>query len=368
MSLDEARRDIDRVDAEIVRLLDERGRIGRRIGRLKRELDLPLHQPGREADVLARRIAQSDGSFPPESLAAVYKIIMAETLALQTKPVADCADPAAPCPGPAAATGKRDVDAVVRENAEVAPGFYRMRLRSHDLAGVFQPGQFFQITAGASGSTSPFLRRPFAPGEFFDDGISFYYAVVGVGTRRLTALEPGATVRVLAPLGNAFSLIDSGTAVLIGGGCGVPSMAPLSHALKARGVRVVAIAGARTATAVLDHDLFKHTADRVVIATDDGTAGCPGTTVDAYRLEHSGFGPVDRIYALGPVPMLKGVAALAEATGIDCEVSLEERMACGFGACMGCAVLVNTGNGETAYRRVCHDGPVFNAKTIAWNG
>ncbi|MCC8167258.1 MAG: chorismate mutase [Planctomycetes bacterium] len=366
MSLDEARRDIDRVDAEIIRLLDERGRIGRRIGRLKRELDLPLHQPGREADVIARRIAQSDGSFPPESIAAVYRIIMAETLALQTKPVAAGGKDEA-CPGPAAA-GKRDVVAVVRENAEVAPGYYRMRLQARDLAGLFRPGQFFQITAGAADSAGPFLRRPFAPGEFFADGVSFYYAVVGVGTRRLAALGPGATVRVLAPLGNAFSLLDSGTAVLIGGGCGVPSLAPLAHALKERGVRVVTIAGARTATAVLDHDLFKHSADRVIIATDDGSAGCPGTTVDAYRLEHGGFGPVDRIYALGPMPMLRGVAALADTADIDCEVSLEERMACGFGACMGCAVLVNTGDGQTAYRRVCHDGPVFNVKAIAWNG
>ncbi|MCC8116914.1 MAG: chorismate mutase [Planctomycetes bacterium] len=366
MSLDEARRDIDRVDAEIVRLLDERGRIGRRIGRLKRELARPLHQPGRAADGIARRLAQADGSVPPDSLAAVYRIIMAETLALQTKPVAGHGA-AAPCSGPAAA-GKQAVAAVVRENAQVAPGYYRMRLQAPALAGLFRPGQFFQITAGAADSAGPFLRRPFAPGEFFVDGISFYYAVVGVGTRRLADLGAGSTVRVLAPLGNAFTQLASGPALLIGGGCGVPSLAPLAHALKARGVRVVVIAGARTANAVLDHNLFKHSADRVIIAPDDGSAGCPGTTVDAFRLEHTGFGAVDRLYALGPVPMLRSVAALAEETGTDCEVSLDERMACGFGACMGCAVLVNSGDGETAYRRVCHDGPVFNAKTIAWNG
>lgn len=361
MSLDEARTKIDRIDAEIIRLLDERAGVGREIGEIKRRLDLPPHNPGREHQVIQRLLALSDGSMPARSLAGIYRVIMAETLALQTEKAS-----AVHCGGHDGA-GKRDVVATVVENVEAAPGFRRMRLLTPELAEVFAPGQFFQIRVGGTGSAF-FLRRPFAPAENTSDGLAFYYAVVGGGTRALADLQAGATVGVLAPLGNAYSLTEAGTSVLLaGGGCGAPSLAPLARALRARGVRTTVLLGARTSSVLLDQETFGHVADRLIIATDDGSMGCRGTVVDACRIAREDVGAFDRIYACGPLPMLRAVAGLAREHGVACEVSLEERMACGFGACMGCVVPVLTGDAASAFRRVCHDGPVFDSSLLAWD-
>lgn len=347
---------IDGIDGEIVRLLDERARVGREVGAIKRELGLPLHNPGRERDVLRRLHGLSDGSMPEHSLDNIYRVIMAETLALQ-KPE--------PCAGHGG-EGKRDVTAGIVENAEVAPGFFRMRVSAPELAEAFRPGQFFQLRIGGAGEAF-FLRRPFAPAENTADGFSFFYALVGEGTRAMAGMEPGARVNILAPLGNAYTPLTSGSALLVGGGCGAPSLAPLARLLRANGVRTTIVLGARTASALLDHETFACVADRLVIATDDGSHGCRGNIVDAYRMERENIGAFDRVYACGPLPMLRAAAGLAKECGVDCEVSLEERMACGFGACMGCVVPVALEDGGSAFRRVCHDGPVFNASALAWD-
>ncbi len=362
MPLDEARRKIDRIDAEIVRLLDERARVGREIGDIKRRRSLPFHNPGREQDVLRRLRGMSDGSMPGASLDNIYRAVMAETLALQ-KPDGDAAGI---CPGHAGA-GKRDAAAVILENAEAAPGVYRMRVQAPELAGAFAPGQFFQIRLGETGSGF-FLRRPFAPSEYLDDGFAFQYALAGNGTRAMSLMRQGDAVSVLAPLGAAYTPLPSGAnALLAGGGCGAPSLAPLARRLREDGVRVTVILGARTGSALLECEAFSRAADRLILATDDGSMGCRGTIVDAYRFEKENIGAFDRLYACGPLPMLRAAAILARENGVDCEVSLEERMACGFGACMGCVVPVLAEGSGPAYRRVCHDGPVFNSRTLDWD-
>ncbi len=368
MPLDKAREKIDRIDAEIVRLLDERARVGREIGDIKRRLGLPFHNPGRELAVLRRLRGMSDGSMPGEAIDSVYRAVMAATLALQ-KPDRDEAEarPARACRADHARPGKLDAAAAVIENAEAAQGLYRMRIQAPDLAGVFAPGQFFQLRLGGAGSAF-FLRRPFAPAEYLDDGFAFYYALAGNGTREMSRMRPGTMVNVLAPLGNAYTPLPSGgNALLAGGGCGAPSLAPLAKRLREEGVRVTAILGARTASGLPDFETLFHGVDRLIIATDDGSRGCRGTIVDAYRSERKDIGSFDRLCACGPLPMLRAAAALARENGADCEVSLEERMACGFGACMGCAVPVLAEGGGPAYRRVCHDGPVFNSRTLDWN-
>lgn len=361
MSLDEARKKIDRIDADIIRLLDERARVGRDIGEIKRRENLPTHNPGREHQVIQRLLALSDGSMPAHSLTGIYRTIMAETLALQTQKPA-----VAGCGGHDAA-GKRDITATVVDNIPAASGFHRMRLLAPELADAFAPGQFFQIRVGGNGGAF-FLRRPFAPAENTSDGLVFYYAVVGAGTRALAAMPAGSTANVLAPLGNGYSLPAPGTRVMLaGGGCGAPSLAPLARALRARGVQTTVVLGARTAGALLDQETFVRVADRLIIATDDGSMGCRGTVVDACRIEREDIASFDRLYACGPLPMLRAVAGLAREHGVACEVSLEERMACGFGACMGCVVPVLTGEGASAFRRVCHDGPVFDSRVLAWD-
>lgn len=363
MSLEEIRREINGLDEAIVRLLERRARAGREIGGLKKSRGLPLRDPEREREVLSRLRALSDGSLPPGSLDRIYRAIIAETLSMQEWEASrtrgtDC--------GPDDER-KRDVSAVVLENVRVAPGFHRMRLGAARLAGAFRPGQFFQMRFSADAG-GPFLRRPFAPSAFHEDGFSFVYAVVGSGTRAMALLGAGARVHVLAPLGNGYRLPDPGSrALLLGGGCGAPSLAPLAERLRADGCHVTVLLGARAADALLEQETFGKAANRLVVSTDDGSRGCRGTVVDAFRRERDDIGRPDRVYACGPLPMLRAAAELAAELGAPCQVSLEERMACGFGACMGCAVPVRSGAGASVFRRVCHDGPVFDAEALAWD-
>ncbi len=360
MSLEEARQKINALDDEIVRLLDERAEAAREAAAAKRERGLPLRDPVREAEVTRRLAARPGGVLPPGSLERVYRTIMAETLAFEADP---------PCGGHGAASAaKLDAEAEILENVQAAPGFYRMRLRAPELGCAFRPGQFFQFRVGDPAAGGPFLRRPFAPSETGPGGLTFVYAVVGDGTRRMTALPAGARARILAPLGNAYTLLPAGAgALLLGGGCGAPSLAPLAKTLREGGVAVTALVAARTSAMLLEQETFAKAADRLFLATDDGSAGCRGTAIDALRGEAAkAVEKVDRIYACGPLPMLRAAAALAAERGLACEVSLEERMACGFGACVGCAVPVLDGRGGFAYRRVCHEGPVFEARTLAW--
>lgn len=360
MSLEEIRETIDGIDAEIVRLLDKRAGYGRDAAEMKRKLGLPLHNPIREREIVERLAAISNGSMPRRALENIYRLIMTETLSQETTDRNGCSGHAVP-------GDKRDLTAEIVENTLQAPGFHRMRLKVPELAETFAPGQFFQLLLRDGHF---FLRRPFAPSETTAEGFAFVYAVVGEGTRRLARLTPGATVGILAPLGNAYTLLPAGAgALLIGGGCGAPSLAPLARRLLGEGVRVTTLIGARTSTALLEQETFANTTDHLIIATDDGSQGCKGTVIDACRMDEiAAQSRPDRIYACGPVPMLRAAAALAEELGVDCEVSLEERMACGFGACMGCAVpvLSDSAAAGTVYRRVCHEGPVFNSRTLAW--
>ncbi|MCL2000687.1 MAG: chorismate mutase [Planctomycetes bacterium] len=360
MSLEEARLKINALDDEIVRLLDRRIEAAREAATAKIGLGLPLRDATREEEVIARLTKRRSGMFTRRSLENIYRTIMAETLALEKM---------AACPTPTGtANGKRDIKAEIIESAKVAPGFFRMRIAAPELSDAFQPGQFFQIRIGVEGD-APFLRRPFAPSETGPDGFAFIYAVVGGGTERLASLRPGTQVRVLAPLGNAYTLLFSpSSALIIGGGCGVPSLAPLAERLKANGVLVTALIAARSSQVLLEREAWDKRAANLILATDDGSFGRQGTAIDALREEVAELGKFDRIYVCGPLPLLKATATMAEESGVDCEVSLEERMACGFGACIGCAVPVKDekNGGGFLYQRVCHEGPVFNSRALAW--
>jgi dihydroorotate dehydrogenase electron transfer subunit len=264
------------------------------------------------------------------------------------------------------ASGKRDRTVAVTGNQEIAPGFFRMRLALPSANRVFSPGQFFQLAVG-TGTTAPFLRRPFAPAELSPESFAFVYAVVGEGTRLMSRLRPGDRVGLLAPLGKGYARPVSGSrVVLAGGGGGGPSLGPLAAALRENGTEVISILGARTAGRLVGGDSLEPGSHRLVSCTDDGSAGFAGTAADALAAEIAG-GRVDAVFACGPAPMLKAVARITAAKNIPCQVSMEERMACGFGACVGCVVemLLPDGKG-TKYGRVCHDGPVFDAGTIVW--
>lgn len=262
-----------------------------------------------------------------------------------------------------------DERATITAHAEVAPGFRRMALAAPESARRFSPGQFFQLRVLDQG-LRPLLRRPFAPSEIHADGFAFVYAVVGTGTETMARLPVGAAVQVLAPLGRGWALPRKGSrAVLVGGGCGTPSLRVLAETLALRGVAISTVIGARTACTLLERDALARLSELLAVSTDDGSAGFHGHAVGATEALLDEIGPTPRphLFACGPTPMLRGLAALAHARGLPCQVSLEERMACGFGACMGCVVAIRADNPDgIVYRRVCVDGPVFDAEEVRW--
>lgn len=257
---------------------------------------------------------------------------------------------------------KKDFECTVVSNKEVAPSFYKMKLSCSKIN--FKPGQFFQITAPGS-----LLRRPFAASECDGNSFSFTYQIVGEGTEALASMKKGDSSMVLAPLGNSYTLPKKGSkAVLVGGGCGTPSLCLLANELKKKGIQTYSIIGSRSSCTLLEKNALKKLSKKQIVSTDDGSEGIKGHAVMAVEklLETIGTEKVE-FFACGPHPMLKGLAQYAEKNNLKCQVSLEERMACGFGACMGCAVKIKDDNPEGfKYKRVCHEGPIFDSTELIW--
>ena len=235
----------------------------------------------------------------------------------------------------------------ILSNRSLAPNLYEMKLRG-DVSGVTAPGQFVQIQLPGF-----FLRRPISVCDAEGDVLTLIYKVVGRGTEAMSELAPGESLDLLTGLGNGYDLSLCGNApLLIGGGAGVPPMYLLAKRLLAQGRRVTAILGFNTASEVFYEDAFRKLGAEVIVATADGSYGVKGFVTDAMDgLTYT------HICACGPEPMLRAVYG-CEGAG---QYSFEERMGCGFGACMGCSCKTKYGN-----RRICVDGPVLKKEEIAW--
>ena len=225
------------------------------------------------------------------------------------------------------------------------------------LAEKAQPGQFAQIRV--PGHT---LRRPIsicgmdpAAGT-----LRFVFQIRGEGTAALARTQPGERIEILAPLGHGFPLDPDSRTLLVGGGIGVP---PLLGAAAVLGENAVALLGFRGRDSVILEEDFRAAGAAVRVATDDGSYGAHGLVTDLAAGED-----FQRVFACGPLPMLKAVRALAAERGVPCFLSLEERMACGIGACLGCAVPLRDEAGKAYYGHVCEDGPVFDSRRLAWEG
>ncbi len=219
-----------------------------------------------------------------------------------------------------------------------------------------EPGQFAQVEVPDSKST--FLRRPISICNVEDGLLWLLVRKAGEGTRHLAELAPGRELNLIMPLGHGFTLCQPGEcALLAGGGVGTAPLLMLGKALKERGVKVQYALGARNESQLALIEELSCYGD-VSICTDDGSAGTSGNV-----LASPAFGPdYDHIYCCGPLPMMKAVAAHARARGIDCEVSLENMMACGLGACL-CCVEDTADSGNVC---VCTEGPVFNINRLKW--
>lgn len=225
------------------------------------------------------------------------------------------------------------------------------------IAAEARPGQF--VAVKCEGFT---LRRPISLCEIDRAGlIRLVYEVRGDGTEWLSRQVEGESIDVLGPLGNGFELENTDRPVVfVGGGIGVP---PLLAASRPFGGNADAILGFRSADAVILEDDFAQNC-AVTLCTDDGSAGRKGLVADPLR-ERLEISPCAAVYACGPRPMLKAVAELCRKMGVPCFVSMEERMACGVGACLSCACKVKRG-GKEQYAHVCKNGPVFDAEVIVW--
>lgn len=229
-----------------------------------------------------------------------------------------------------------------------------------NIADEALPGQFISVYTK---SGARLLPRPISICEINKNALRIVYRIAGEGTREFSSYKAGDSIDILGPLGNGFPLVKMGKddekkAVLIGGGIGIPPMLELARRLK--GDKTIVL-GYRDADTFLDKELEKY--GKLVIATDDGSIGTKGNVIDAIK-EQDITGSV--IYACGPLPMLRGVKAYAKEKGIKAYISMEERMACGVGACLGCVckTVDIDDHSKVKNARICKDGPVFDSEEI----
>ena len=252
------------------------------------------------------------------------------------------------------------LDLEVKSKAWLNPAYALLVLTSPDKLPPILPGQFVEVRV--DGSPATFLRRPISVHQvdYEKNELWLLVQVVGDGSRRLAELEAGDVLNVILPLGNGFSLPPRKDArvFLVGGGCGIAPLLYLGAYLRQQGyVRCDFLLGARTAADLLQLDEYRRYG-QVFTTTEDGSHGERGF-VTHHPVMHEGG--IDMIYACGPTPMMKAVARLAREAGIACEVSLENTMACGLGACLCC--VTDTTEGHVC---VCTEGPVFNINKLKW--
>jgi dihydroorotate dehydrogenase electron transfer subunit len=259
--------------------------------------------------------------------------------------------------------------AEIMEHREVLPGTHLLTLREPGIARSARPGQFVMLKTGDG--LDPLLRRPFSIcGSIQEDAFLLLYRVVGRGTKGLARRSSAEPLRVLGPLGNGFQYRRaSPPLLLVGGGIGLAPLFFLAQTLsqEAGGQPAAFLAGFSTAGEVLESGIVPG-AKGMEIATDDGSAGhCGPVTglLEARLQDRDPAGRAGTVFACGPSAMLKKVAEISARAGVDCQVSLEAAMACGLGACLGCAVKAAEG-GDAAYLRVCREGPVVPAGAVDW--
>lgn len=246
--------------------------------------------------------------------------------------------------------------ALVTSITKVTQDVYSMWLKDEEIAFMAKPGQFVSLYC-ASGDK--LLPRPISICEINEaEGLlRLVYRVVGEGTKEFAALRTGDSVDIMGPLGNGFTLTGT-KAILIGGGIGIPPMLELSKQL---GIETQIVLGYRNEDTFLSEEFAPY--GKVYISTEDGSVGTKGNVIDAIKENQL---EADIIFACGPTPMLKGVQAYALEHNIKAQLSLEEKMACGIGACLACVCKsksVDT-HSHVHNKRVCKDGPVFDAKEV----
>ena len=235
-------------------------------------------------------------------------------------------------------------------NRPLTESVYEMTLKG-DTSAITRPGQFVELSLEGY-----FLRRPISVCNYEEGTLTLIYKVVGKGTAQMATLAAGTQIDTLTGLGNGFDTsVKYNHALLVGGGVGVPPLYRLARNLVAEGKKVSVVLGFNTAAEIFYREQFEALGAEVVVATADGSVGVKGFVTDA--IAQSGI-DADYFFSCGPLPMLR---ALTNALTIPGQISLEERMGCGFGICMGCSIQTVSGA-----KRVCKEGPVFRKEEILW--
>lgn len=265
-------------------------------------------------------------------------------------------------------------DGMVVRNGRIKSLYFTLGIYCPPIANQIKPGQFVMLKV--SDNASPLLRRPFSVYKSYPvshpEGrkrghLSILYKKVGKGTQRMATLKKGQKVNLIGPLGNGFvlpPLPSSAHSILIGGGVGIVSLYSLAEAL--RGRKCFVFIGGKTQNDILCVEDFRRLDSTIFTATEDGSLGFRGTVVDLFLSQAKKFKGNEKyhIYACGPTPMLRALAGAVTPKRFICQVSLEARMGCGFGACWGC--VVKTKHPKAPYQRVCQEGPVFRLEDIVW--
>ena len=256
---------------------------------------------------------------------------------------------------------KKVIDFTIKETSKIGSNYSLLKVTPTDGSALcdIYPGQFVQVEVPNSKTT--FLRRPISV-NYVDAKSNQLWLLIrnaGAGTNSLIGMQEGERVSIVFPLGRSFSVPNDKNKklLLVGGGVGVAPLYFLASQLHTEGYNVNFLVGARSAKDLLEIELFEKVTNKVFISTEDGSIGEKGLVTHNSALSN----PWDMIYCCGPMPMMKAVASYANKNSIECEVSLENKMACGIGACLCCVEDTDKGN-----ECVCTTGPVFNIKQLKW--
>jgi dihydroorotate dehydrogenase electron transfer subunit len=253
----------------------------------------------------------------------------------------------------------RTLSCKLAANRRAAEGIYLATLDAPEIAKAASPGQFVHVSFSVE--TGSLLRRPFSIHAVEGDKIHILYRVVGAATFAMSHMRGGVKLDVLGPLGKPFNAPKSGPVILLGGGMGIAPLLFLAQKLSGK-LDMKAIVAAKTADGLARLAQLRKTGAQVLLCTEDGSRGKRGLATEILEAELQKCEGKATVFACGPAGMLKRAAQICAKAGAPCQVSLEEHMACGIGVCLCCPVPVNSGG----YKSVCKDGPVFDAREVAW--
>lgn len=248
-------------------------------------------------------------------------------------------------------------------NQRLNDKYYLLEIKCEEFVREAKVGQFLMINTRHQDYTNdPLLRRPLGIADVNGDRFSLVYMVVGKGTRLLSEIAEGNTISFSAPLGSTFTLERKKRTALLAGGIGIAPVYWLAKTLKDAGCVVDLYYGGRTVDDVVLLEELKENTDHLIVTTDDGSAGIQGFVTKPFAENIFSY---DNVYACGPKGMLKAVSELCIEADVPVEVSLDERMACGLGACLGCIIYVKEGD-QIVQKRCCVEGPVFDGAKVVW--